>query len=836
VSSQRIGILFGGIAVIFCALLARLFQLQLASDSDLPSPTTPERTIILPAARGAIFDRDSRLLRGTRDAFDVHVTASVFREKNLVDALADLFVLLGPPPAARTPIERSRLVVELRGAHPIAAVDRVLGLDAAAALSSDADDLHGRARVLVEPEGTLVRPSSHARRRVLEALAVVAGEKGGRPREIRRRLKAGLATVGSVAAASAADLADRIRHEEGLLSRLGAELGLGDAGEVRSALDERCDRHFRRVEAEVERRVDDAICLQHFGSWSLDRASLGDEGIAELRLRAAAAIRDSGRARAAVSASRAILGGRLPGPVPASQAESDAAGDVELARAAGIADWDPATIRAALCGQVRGEPAFERSRYMDARKESQTRNELAAFRNDELGAGGTFALAEIVDGLGGLRALGFELAPSFARDDARRQSGANLALLLGEVTRRNTPATDGVEQKLDDLLRGEPGEARIDADGRVASLKPPRHGRNLTLTLSLPLQQRIEAILGRVGAIAVVDVRTGGILATSTWPFPRDDEVRSAFAELVDYKARQVELRQKAQEGDETARARLVSVCEKIRDTAAIHRGVTSVTNVPPGSVMKALTLLAGLEAGAVHPAFEIECTTGPGDGPFGCHHHGRIDLQGAIERSCNEYCYQTAGLLGGAGPLFALYEKVALFDEVPGLIGPRDGAWMRRAIANDDPKNLAIGQGSLSLPPVRLAAVAASLATGRVTRAHLHAPEGFNPVGPPFAQQENLALIRSGMRRVAVGDEGTARRHKRLLEPLGIAGKTGTAQLRSGDEEIYQAWFVGYAPHTAPKYAFAVLLERTSDEGSEAAPIAARVIEACYDVLGGRP
>src|SRR5438093_11782157 len=114
VSAKRIGILFGGIAVVFCALVARLFQLQIAQDGTRSAGFAEARTIMLPAARGAILDRDSRLLRATRDAFDVHVTGPIFRERNVVDALADLMVLLSPGPAFAVPVQRGRLVQGLR--------------------------------------------------------------------------------------------------------------------------------------------------------------------------------------------------------------------------------------------------------------------------------------------------------------------------------------------------------------------------------------------------------------------------------------------------------------------------------------------------------------------------------------------------------------------------------------------------------------------------------------------------------------------------------------------------------------------------------------------------
>jgi hypothetical protein len=177
-------------------------------------------------------------------------------------------------------------------------------------------------------------------------------------------------------------------------------------------------------------------------------------------------------------------------------------------------------VRLALCRAVRAAPGFERSRYMDARKESQTRMELAAFRGDELGYGGTFAVAALVDGPGGLRRLGFDLVASFSRDQSRRHPGGVLALILGDVTRRNK-AIGGLEERLDDVLTGKPGQARVSGAG-AAVVEPASHGRNARLTLSLTLQDKVQGVLDRMGAAAVVDVRTGGILAAATWPPPTD--------------------------------------------------------------------------------------------------------------------------------------------------------------------------------------------------------------------------------------------------------------------------------------------------------------------------
>ena len=113
--------------------------------------------------------------------------------------------------------------------------------------------------------------------------------------------------------------------------------------------------------------------------------------------------------------------------------------------------------------------------------------------------------------------------------------------------------------------------------------------------------------------------------------------------------------------------------------------------------------------------------------------------------------------------------------------------------------------------------------------------PAGFAPIGPAFASADNLGAIRNGMRRVVPGRHGTAHRYSKVLEPLRISGKTGTAAMDTGSS-INAAWFVGFAPDVNPRYAFAVLHDRVAEHGAVASPTAAKVVDACYEILGGRP
>jgi peptidoglycan glycosyltransferase len=74
------------------------------------------------------------------------------------------------------------------------------------------------------------------------------------------------------------------------------------------------------------------------------------------------------------------------------------------------------------------------------------------------------------------------------------------------------------------------------------------------------------------------------------------------------------------------------------------------------------------------------------------------------------------------------------------------------------------------------------------------------------------------------VVDDGTGAAAS--VDGLDVAGKTGTAE--TGRDGRNAAWFIGFAPASAPRYAFAVLVEDTAGTGGDvAAPIAASVLRA---------
>ena len=74
------------------------------------------------------------------------------------------------------------------------------------------------------------------------------------------------------------------------------------------------------------------------------------------------------------------------------------------------------------------------------------------------------------------------------------------------------------------------------------------------------------------------------------------------------------------------------------------------------------------------------------------------------------------------------------------------------------------------------------------------------------------------------VVDEGTG--GAAAVAGLDVAGKTGTAE--TGTDGKNDAWFIGFAPAEASRFAFAVLVEDVDGTGGDvAAPIAAAVLRA---------
>nr|MBP9559771.1 penicillin-binding protein 2 [Synergistaceae bacterium] len=190
-------------------------------------------------------------------------------------------------------------------------------------------------------------------------------------------------------------------------------------------------------------------------------------------------------------------------------------------------------------------------------------------------------------------------------------------------------------------------------------------------------------------------------------------------------------------------------------------------------------------------------------------------------------YFYQTATWLGidrlikTAGK-YGVGEKtgIDLLGEISGTIaGPE---WKKERVKENwyggDTVNYSIGQGYVLMTPVQLLRAYAAIANG----GKLVKPRINSKAIPEYTKlevaQEIIKIMQEGLREVA--STGTGRRASSF--GVQIAGKTGTAQNAHGEDH---AWFAGYAPANAPRYAVVVIAEAGKGGGAVAGPIVGKML-----------
>ena len=158
--------------------------------------------------------------------------------------------------------------------------------------------------------------------------------------------------------------------------------------------------------------------------------------------------------------------------------------------------------------------------------------------------------------------------------------------------------------------------------------------------------------------------------------------------------------------------------------------------------------------------------------------------------------------------------------------------AWKAKNFPGDpwrigDTYNTAIGQYGVLVTPVEMVRAVATVANGGTVVAP-HMIKGDKTYESKKVtlnlRQDYFQVVREGMRMVVSDPLGTAKALNSL--PFHIAAKTGTAQTGVNNQNL-NAWATGFFPYEHPKYAFAILMEKGTNE---LLPGAAAV---AYDELG---
>jgi len=416
----------------------------------------------------------------------------------------------------------------------------------------------------------------------------------------------------------------------------------------------------------------------------------------------------------------------------------------------------------------------------------------------------------------------------------------------------------GVELSYERELHGTTGveEVEVDAGGRAVrtlSRKAPTSGNNLRLALDIKLQQVAERAFGdRRGALVALDPSNGEILAFVSKP----GFDPNLFVDGI----------------DPTSWDQL----NDSPDKPLLNRPLRGA--YPPGSTIKPFLALGALTSGKRSPTQSI---FDPGyyqiagsahrfrdDKPGG---HGYVDMYKSIVASCDTYYYMLAGetdiddthaFMTQFG--FGRETGIDIEGELPGILPSRD--WKRERFAGKnyreehrkwylgDSISAGIGQGYNAFTPLQQAQAIAVIANDGVAfRPHVAksleriGSGEVRPIVPEATHRltvspDHLAVIKAAL--AGVPKEGTSAQAFVGTKYVS-AGKTGTAQVYSlkGDKYVAgrvderlrdHAWYIAYAPATAPKIAVAVLVENGGFGAQAAAPIARAVFD--YYLLGEQP
>jgi cell division protein FtsI (penicillin-binding protein 3) len=376
---------------------------------------------------------------------------------------------------------------------------------------------------------------------------------------------------------------------------------------------------------------------------------------------------------------------------------------------------------------------------------------------------------------------------------------------------------EGVELAFEARLGGTPGSRRVIKDRRgrvvedVESIRAAQDGRDLQLSLDGKIQSLAYAALkgavaahkAKAGALVVIDVRSGELLALANVPsFNPNNRARLAGAQLR-------------------------------------NRAVTDVFE--PGSTLKPFTVALALESGRVSPSSPVHIGTGglrianyTIQDP---HAETVLSVAQVIQKSSNVGAARIALALRRED-LWSLFNRAG-FGAAPQIGFPGEASGRLRPAESWRPieqATMAYGHG-ISVSLLQLARAYTVFARdGELVPATLLKSDvparGSRVISVQTARQVRAML------ELAVQPGGTAPRAR--IMGWRVAGKTGTAHKQENGgyaEDKYIASFVGFAPASAPRLVVAVMIDEPANGqyfgGVVAAPVFAEVARGALRALG---
>lgn len=400
---------------------------------------------------------------------------------------------------------------------------------------------------------------------------------------------------------------------------------------------------------------------------------------------------------------------------------------------------------------------------------------------------------------------GFEFENSIKRWYTAPNQATHLIGFTGEVEKKDDegkPHTQvlglfGVESSMEAFLAGRDGsrEHFRDARGLVvpgnsASLKPPRAGLNVKLTIDMGIQSIVEEELDKGlaefqsarGAVILMDPKTGEILAMASRP--------------------QFDLNLKQDLAENGYNYAIQAIYE-------------------PGSTIKIVATSGALNEGLVTPQTSIFCHNGfyQGKGYVVKDDHpaGILSFEGVLQKSNNNGTYSIGRQLGAKR--FYDYLHSYGFGRKTGILLSGESSGTARNTGNEVDFSRACYGYASNVTPLQLACAYSAIASdGKLRKPHIvksliandgtvvedYPPEIVNEVIKP----KTASLMRTALEKVVKA--GTATRA--AVAGFLVAGKTGTVQKHNPRGGYYTdkmiTSFAGMMPAEDPAFVCVVVID----------------------------
>lgn len=358
----------------------------------------------------------------------------------------------------------------------------------------------------------------------------------------------------------------------------------------------------------------------------------------------------------------------------------------------------------------------------------------------------------------------------------------------------------GLEQVYEEQLRGTSGGVIkiLDSEKQektILAQKEVENGANVRTTINSQVQRSIyDQLKGDIGTASAIHPKTGDVLALVNSPSYDPNHHTLGLSSA---------LRKKW--ADDPKQPKL----NRFKYTYA------------PGSTLKPLTAAIGLENGTLKPKEEMKWNklTWQKDKSWGDYYVTRVsnqpsvNLQKALMYSDNIYFAQAALNLGQDKFTEGL-RSFGLGEELPVSF-----PFVASSIGEEGMTEVQLADSGYGQGKVQMSALHVGLSyTPFINEGNLLAPRLDLAKNPSEIWKENVLsqettdMISKDLVQVVSNPKGTA--HEAFMSNLPLAGKTGTAELKSGGDKGKElGWFVAYNTQN-PSLLVTMMIEDVEDRG----------------------